>query len=99
MVMMDPNLSSADTPHVQVIAKCFDMLPIVASAWTEMTLAGPHGTEKVHDMLQRCVHNAEANGDSALAATSRSALQIFDARTRAGLALTDQTRQPDGAMH
>ncbi|KAA5605769.1 hypothetical protein F1188_09105 [Roseospira marina] len=99
MMTVDRNLVASDAPHVQLLAQGFGMPPVLASVWTEMTLAGPHGTAKVHDMLVRCVHNAESKGDAALAASGRRALATFDTRTGVVPASTDDTEQTDGPVH
>jgi len=85
-MLVDRTLVARDSPHVKVIAREYSMSPILASAWTEMTLAQPHGVEMVHDTLERCVHHADACGDSKEAAEYRTALRRFDAQASHGLA-------------
>lgn len=85
-MLVDRTLVARDAPHVQVIAREFSMSPILASAWTEMTLAQPHGVETVHATLERCVHHADACGDSKEAAEYRTALRGFDSLASHGLA-------------
>jgi hypothetical protein len=88
-MLVDRTLVASDVPYIKVLASGLDMPPIVARAWAEMTLAQPHGAEKVHEMLERCVHNANAQGDKALAASCRDALGTFDATLHVGAPSAD----------
>lgn len=94
-MLVDRTLVASDVPYIKVLASGLNMPPILASAWAEMTLAQPQGAEKVHEMLERCVHNANAQGEEALAASCRDALGTFDAILNIGVTSAERMSRKD----
>ncbi|MBB4285496.1 hypothetical protein [Roseospira goensis] len=84
-MLVNRTFLTPDSPVVQTIAEGFHMPVVLAQAWTEMTLAQPHGVETVHDMMERCVEAADERGAASMAARYRSALSRFDTMARGGV--------------
>lgn len=73
-------LTASTSTYVAAIAESEDLLPMLAAAWTEMTLRQPKGPQTIHDVLDRAAEKAMRRGDTDTAARYRSALRDFDAQ-------------------
>jgi len=80
---LDPEHIKAATAstasYVSAIAESEDLLPMLAAAWTEMTLRQPKGRQTIGEVLERAAEKAERQGDVETAARYRSALKDFNA--------------------
>lgn len=81
---MDPErikaLTASTSSYVATIAESENLLPMLAAAWTDMTLRQPKGPQTIHDVLDRAAEKAMRRGDPETAARYRSALRDFDAQ-------------------
>ncbi|MBB4286571.1 hypothetical protein [Roseospira goensis] len=73
-------LTASTSSYVAAIAESEDLLPMLAAAWTEMTLRQPKGHYTIREVLERAAEKAERRGDSVTAARYRTALRDFEAR-------------------
>jgi len=87
------SLTASTSAHVAAIAESEDMLPMLASAWTEMTLRQPKGTNTIRAVLDEAASKAARRGDQITARRYRSALEDFDARCKE----SEDNQGPTGA--
>lgn len=71
-------LTASTSSYVATIAESEGLLPMLAAAWTEMTLRQPHGHETIREVLDRAAEKAMRRGDSVTASRYRTALREFD---------------------
>jgi len=79
---MDPahikSLTASTSAHVAAIAESEELLPMLAAAWTEMTLRQPKGHFTISEVLERAAEKAERQGDEVTGARYREALSDFE---------------------
>jgi hypothetical protein len=80
-------LTASTSSYVAAIAESEDLLPMLAAAWTEMTLRQPKGHLTIREVLDRAAHKAERHGDQAKAREYRTALAEFETRFGNGEAI------------
>jgi hypothetical protein len=73
-------LTASTSSYVAAIAESEELLPMLAAAWTEMTLRQPKGHLTIREVLDRAAHKAERRGDQAKAREYRTALAEFETR-------------------
>lgn len=71
-------LTASTSPCVAAIAESEGMVPMLAAAWTEMTLRQPYGAQTIREVLDRAAVTANRRGDPTAAARYQSALREFD---------------------
>jgi hypothetical protein len=83
IMRLDPErikaLTASTSTYVAAIAESEDLLPMLAAAWTEMTLRQPKGHFTIREVLDRASEKAERRGDVEAAARYRRALADFEA--------------------
>lgn len=72
-------LTASTSSYVAAIAESEDLLPMLAAAWTEMTLRQPKGHFTIREVLERAAEKAERRGDSESSDRYRRALADFEA--------------------
>jgi hypothetical protein len=77
-MLIDRQLIAPEAPHVKLIADRFDLLPVLASAWVEMTLQEPHGAEAVHNRLEDCIAALTEGDDARASQDLRGVIGDFD---------------------
>ena len=76
-------LTASTSSHVAAIAESESLLPMLAAAWTEMTLRQPRGAATIRAVLGEAAQKADRRGDVAMARRYRTALKDFEARCTA----------------
>lgn len=71
-------LTASTSSYVAAIAESEDLLPMLAAAWTEMTLRQPKGHFTIREVLERAAEKAERRGDTESGARYRQALRDFE---------------------
>ena len=71
-------LTASTSPCVAAIAESEGLVPMLAAAWTEMTLRQPYGPQTIREVLDRASVTANRRGDPNAAARYQSALRDFD---------------------
>jgi len=87
-------LTASTSSHVAAIAESESLLPMLAAAWTEMTLRQPKGPHTIRAVLGEAAEKAERRGDSVTAGRYRRALKDFDDRCT----LTENLGPTDGPV-
>ncbi len=72
-------VTASTSSYVTAIAESEDLLPMLAAAWTEMTLRQPKGCQTIAEVLDRAAEKAERQGDAETSARYRAALKDFNA--------------------
>lgn len=72
-------MTASTSSYVAAIAESEDLLPMLAAAWTEMTLRQHKGYITIRDVLDRAAVKADRRGDAETAARYRAALCEFEA--------------------
>ncbi|KAA5607533.1 hypothetical protein F1188_01855 [Roseospira marina] len=71
-------LTASTSSYVAAIAESEELLPMLAAAWTEMTLRQPKGHYTIREVLDRAAEKAERQGDAVTGARYRRALRDFE---------------------
>ncbi|MQX38058.1 hypothetical protein [Roseospira navarrensis] len=72
-------LTASTSSYVAAIAESEELLPMLAAAWTEMTLRQPKGHFTIREVLERAAEKAERRGDLQTGERYRKALRDFEA--------------------
>jgi len=70
-------VTASTSSYVTAIAESEDLLPMLAAAWTEMTLRQPKGRQTIAEVLDRAADKADRQGDPETATRYRKALDEF----------------------
>ncbi|SDE68017.1 hypothetical protein [Rhodospira trueperi] len=71
-------LTASTSPCIAAIAESEGMVPLLAAAWTDMTLRQPHGRQTIREVLDRAARTANRRGDRMAASRYHDALREFD---------------------